>query len=325
MYFRSNHCASHPRLFWWFLTVLLTTGALASCAYPERSPEKKSLALPTVTQTVAPIRFLLSFDDGPSIQEDFNPTRHILEKLADNPIQPGIKAIFFVQTQATNGGGTPAGQALMQREYREGHLLGFHTATPGHSNHRRMSAELFEASLHRGISDHKALTGILPKLVRPPFWNYDARTFQSYHQHGMQVILTDLSANDGKIVWPNFSLRRRGHLLQQLRQLQPQIQNGELPTVNGVIPVIVTFHDPNPYTANHIEEYLEILLDNARELNLSVATKPFYDNRDEIEQAALARTIRDTQTIVKIPGFWTSLFDQIGGELAELFPPNAAH
>ncbi|HEY8877869.1 MAG TPA: polysaccharide deacetylase family protein, partial [Roseateles sp.] len=88
-----------------------------------------------------PLRFLLTFDDGPSIRSAPNPTEQVLGTLARNPVQPGIKAIFFVQTRAANGGGTPEGRALMQRELALGHVLGFHTATPGHSNHLGMPSE----------------------------------------------------------------------------------------------------------------------------------------------------------------------------------------
>jgi hypothetical protein len=47
------------------------------------------------------ILFLLMFDDGPSIREPYNPTLAILDQLAANPVQPEIKALFFVQTGLT--------------------------------------------------------------------------------------------------------------------------------------------------------------------------------------------------------------------------------
>src|SRR5688572_1030191 len=75
----------------------------------------------------APIRFLLTFDDGPSGALKNNPTGKILEALEHNEVQRGIKAIFFVQTRSIRGGDTEIGRALLQREYDEGHLLAFHT------------------------------------------------------------------------------------------------------------------------------------------------------------------------------------------------------
>ncbi|HKU47661.1 MAG TPA: polysaccharide deacetylase family protein, partial [Burkholderiales bacterium] len=55
--------------------------ALAACAGVETPP--------------APVRFLLTFDDGPAPS-----TAQVLQTLAANPVQPGIKAVFFVQTRA---------------------------------------------------------------------------------------------------------------------------------------------------------------------------------------------------------------------------------
>lgn len=252
-----------------------------------------------------PIRFLLSFDDGPSARVERNPTRTIVDRLASNPLQPGIKALFFVQTGAVNGGATEVGRALIAREWADGHLLGFHTATPGHSSHTRLDDAALSASLRRGLAEHRALTGVQPTLVRPPAWAYDARTLQAYGEQGLNLLMTDLSANDGKVGWPNFSLRRRSHFENQMLQLGERLH--ELPVVDGVRPVVVTFHDPNSYTARHIEEYLQILLDAARLAGLRVDAKAFYDDRAAIERAAQARAVRDTERIVRIPGFWTSL------------------
>lgn len=268
-----------------------------------------------------PIRYLLSFDDGPSIKEEFNPTLFILDHLAHNSLQPDIKAIFFVQTRASNGGGTPQGRSIMQREYHEGHLLAFHTATQGHSSHRYLNPVLFEQSLRDGIQDLVSITGTRPALVRPPFWSYDERTLDVYTKQGLQMILTDLTAIDGKIGWPNFSLRRRSNLFHQLENLRPRIMNGQMPVVDGVVPIIVTFHDPNTYTARHMEEYLQILVDIANELGLPLAEKPFYDTREDIEQAALQRTIVDAKTIVAIPDFWTSL----GQDLKQMISSQRAY
>src|SRR3989338_1094552 len=179
----------------------------------------------------APIRFLLTFDDGPSASLVANPTRSILDDLAHNPVQPGIKALFFVQTRAAGSGGSPQGQALLRRQQRDGHLLGFHTATAGHANHRFLSPEALQQSLRDGVADLSAIGGTPPKLVRPPYWNYDQRTFAAYQIHGLHLLLTDLSANDGKTWGIHGSLRRRSSLRDQLAQVREQIRQGELPVV----------------------------------------------------------------------------------------------
>ena len=257
----------------------------------------------------APIRFVLTFDDGPSAAHYNNATEQVLDVLADNAVQPGIRAIFFTQTRAVNGGGTPRGRELMQREWLEGHLLAFHTATPHHANHRNLPPEEFEASLQTGIADLTAITGVPPVLVRPPFWNYDQRTFAAYRQHGLQMLLTDLSANDGKIWGVNFSFHKHSNLLQQLADLKPRWLRGELPVVDGVTPIVVTFHDVNTYTSNHVEVYLQILLQVAQELDMPTASLPFYTGRDELQRAALARTVEDASVRQKLPGLWDWLWN----------------
>ncbi|MET0847999.1 MAG: polysaccharide deacetylase family protein [Pseudomonas sp.] len=256
-----------------------------------------------------PIRFLLTFDDGPSASSFWNPSMTVLDSLAQNPVQPGIKAVFFVQTGAPRAGNSDIGRGVMRREQAEGHVLGFHTATHSHTNHRSLSPQELEQSLSKGSADIAAISGAPPTLVRPPFWNYDKRVFAAYQRHGMHLLLTDLSANDGKVWGFNASPRRRANMLLQMSEVRERIALGELPTVDGVIPVVVTFHDLNRYTARHTREYLQILLDSARATGVNVAQKPFYDDTTALRRAALARTVSSGSEAVKLPGMWNWLWD----------------
>lgn len=249
-----------------------------------------------------PIRFLLTFDDGPSAMGYANSTESILTDLKQNPIQPGIKALFFVQTRGPTV--YRIGQELLAREVAEGHLIGLHTATNGHRNHRFLSPADLAASLDRGIADIRNVAGEAPTLVRPPFWSYDARTFAAYQAHGLDMMLTDLSANDGVIWGFTASLHKRSNLYKELAATRQMILAGKLPAVDGVIPVIVTFHDTNSYTARHLVEYLSILLDIARDLDMPTAAKPFYDDRAALSLAAHARCVRDASEPIALPGFW---------------------
>ncbi len=260
-------------------------------------------------KVAAPIRFLLSFDDGPASSSPNGSTESILRDLADNPLQPGIKAVFFLQTRAEGAGGSVLGRQLMQREFEQGHVLAFHTATPHHSNHRYLDPAALEQSLSDGASDIRAVTGAVPDLVRPPYWSFDQRTFAAYQAHGMHILLTDLSANDGKIWGVNFSLRRRSSMLHQLDTAREQIEAGKMPVEDGVIPVVVTFHDINSFTARHMQEYLQILVDSAHELNLPLASKPFYDDRAQLERAALARSVSSPTQHVRLPGLWNLIWN----------------
>ena len=279
---------------------------LAGCI---AAPIELTAQTETRLKAQAPVRFLLTYDDGPSASSFWNPSATVLDSLKDNPLQPGIKAVFFVQTRAPRAGDSEIGRAIMRREHEEGHILGFHTATHWHTNHRLLDPQELETSLSNGTADIAAITGAPPRLLRPPFWNYDTRTFAAYQQHGLHVLLTDLSANDGKIWGFNASPRRRANLLRQLSQVRERIALGEFPTVDGVIPVVVTFHDLNRYTARHTREYLQILLDSAAATGVRLADKPFYDDHAALEKAALARTVQQSSDQVELPGIWNWVWD----------------
>ncbi|PFH07791.1 polysaccharide deacetylase [Collimonas sp. PA-H2] len=288
------------------LIVIFVTIGATGCAI---EPVPMSPQTAERLKSQAPIRFLLTFDDGPARPRTDNPTLSILNTLAHNPLQSGIKALFFVQTRSSGAGETDFGRNIMRQETDEGHLLGFHTATPHHANHRFLNPEKFAQSLNDGIADITSIQGSPPTLVRPPFWNYDKRTFAAYQQQGMHVLLTDLSANDGKIYGIKASLRRRSNMLHLLTDVRERIAAGELPTVDGSIPVVVSFHDVNSYTADHMAEYLQILMDCASAVQLPTASKPFYDDKAALERAALARSVRDSAQVVRLPGFWSWLWD----------------
>jgi peptidoglycan/xylan/chitin deacetylase (PgdA/CDA1 family) len=253
----------------------------------------------------APIRFLLTFDDGPANAEDGNPTARILDALAANPVQAGIKAIFFTQVGSMND----IQRQLLQREHDDGHLLAFHTATPGHANHRYLEPQELAASLRDGGAALQAVSGTPTMLVRPPYWSYDARTLAAYRDHGMAMLLTDLSANDGKIHGVNWSWRKRQNLLTQMTTLRVDWQAGKLSAVDGSTPVVVTFHDLNTYTARHIEEYLAILQEVAQTLQMPSASRPFYDERGALLRAALARTVHEGDPRPVLPGLWNWIWN----------------
>ncbi len=300
------HATSKSTNIFGFLATIALLLGLSACSV---APVSESAAVAGPAQNRVPIRFLLSFDDGPVAIRENSPTQSILDDLANNPLQPGIKAIFFLQTRASDAGGSALGREFMQREYSAGHVLGLHSATAGHDNHRYLSPEVFAHSLDDGIADIRAVTGSAPSLVRPPFWSYDQRTLAEYRQHGLHMLLTDLSANDGKVWGVNFSLRRRSSMLHQLAEVREQIALGALPAVDGSIPVVVTFHDINRYTARHMREYLQILADSARELNMPTAAKPFYDDPAALERAAIARSVDDASQKVHLPGLWNWIWN----------------
>lgn len=240
-----------------------------------------------------PVRFLLSFDDGPSIHTDMhgrNPTKYILQQLKSNPVQNNIKAIFFVQTRNANGGGTERGKALLRETHRQGHLLGLHSASPdGHVEHVDMTPDELDQSLKNGIQDIRNITGYETVFVRPPDWKYDENSYSVYMRNNLNMMLTDISARDGVIHIFKISFRRRSHINHELYKVRRQIIGRQLPVVDGVIPILVTFHDPNTFTANHMTEYLSILIEESANVLLPVSDQPFYGETQALRKALLQK------------------------------------
>lgn len=253
----------------------------------------------------APVRFLLTFDDGPYGQARDNPTASILGTLAANPVQPGIKAVFFLQTRSGDGGATPLGRELIRREHEEGHLLALHDGSVwGHRSHRNLSDDELELTLSDGIADLTGFAGRAPTLLRPPYWAYDDRTLAAYERHKLAVLMTDITANDGKDWGFKGSPRRRIHFEREMKRVQERIAAGHLQPVDGVIPIVVTFHDTNTYTAEHMAEYLGMLVELAREAGLAVAPQAFYSAREPLEAAARTRANDATQRREMVPWWW---------------------
>lgn len=256
---------------------------VSACAKPTQPPSA------TRPQTY-PARFLLTFDDGPSGRRAYNPTADILDQLRSNSVQPNIKAIFFLQTRTPVHGGSAIGRQLMQRMHQEGHVLALHSGdVRGHVSHDTLSAEQLAASLRDGKQDIAGITGAPPRLLRPPFWRHNQRARAVYQQAGLHMLLTDINARDGKTIGFVASPRRRTHFRHGLSHVRAQIDAGALPVVDAVIPIVITFHDTNVYTARRMDEYLRILLEESARVGLTLSQPAFFSAGEPIERAAAAR------------------------------------
>jgi peptidoglycan/xylan/chitin deacetylase (PgdA/CDA1 family) len=239
----------------------------------------------------APVRFLLTFDDGPSARTDRNPTASILDQLADNPIQAPIKAIFFVQTRDRKHGGSAIGQRLLRRLRDEGHLLAVHSGTArGHINHTQMPLEELEQSLNDGSEDIRAITGVAPRLVRPPYWDFTNATLDAYARNHLRMLMYDIRVNDGKSGGINYAWRLRLRVAAEMRRMRDLIQQGVVPVVGDTIPLIVAFHDTNRHTAKNLQVFMRLLLEEAGKLGLAVAPKPFFDDAADVGEMAMMRS-----------------------------------
>jgi peptidoglycan/xylan/chitin deacetylase (PgdA/CDA1 family) len=242
--------------------------ALAACASAER----------TAPATI-PIRFVLSFDDGPAPS-----TAKVLDALAANPVQPGVKAIFFVQTRVSG----VEGQEMMRRTHAEGHVLAVHTGTAqGHVSHMALSREELEASLRQAQADIAGIAGAAPRFVRPPFWFYDDQALACYARVHLAMLLTDINALDGVVLGVNLVPGKRFLIRAQLERIKREWQEGAPPPMlDGATPVVATFHDVNTSTAGNLAEYLQLLVEESRAAGLTLDRRPFYDRREDLERAA---------------------------------------
>lgn len=237
-----------------------------------------------------PVRFLISFDDGPSAAARNNSTARILDVLAHNRYQPGIKAIFFVQTRHPVGGGTAVGQALLARIHEEGHVVGLHTASVrGHINHTQMPIAELDRTLDDGIADIRAVTGAAPHFLRPPYWAHNDATAARYRAHGLTMLLDDISIRDGKVRGYTANPNARSRIRADLARAARRIERGELPALGDYIPLVLTLHDTNPTTARDLEAYLGMLISEARAVGLTVHAEPFVSPAPELARVAAAR------------------------------------
>ena len=243
--------------------------------------------------TQLPVRFLITFDDGPSAALADNSTALILDTLAHNRWQNGIKAIFFVQTRHLKGGGTAQGRQLMQRMLGDGHLLGLHTASArGHINHTQMPLSELEDSLLVGIEDIRQLSGETPRFIRPPFWSFNSATLALYESHSLSMLLDDISIRDGKVhgVTSNPNVRER--IRADLQKATLRVRAGAIQALGGYIPLVMTMHDTNPTTARDLESYLGMLIEEAHYAGLVVHAQPFVSPEQELAQVANLRAHR---------------------------------
>lgn len=264
---------------WIFAPLGVTLLLLSACRMVE--------PVPPLSATAPQVRFLLTFDDGPSIREEYNPTLAIFDQLATNDIQPGIKALFFVQTEHPRGGGTPRGRDIMLTAHRKGHELGIHSVSArGHVSHTSQPDEELIPELRQAKEVLQRITGEEPRFVRPPFGACNLRTRTVYDQLGLAMLMSNVRAHDGIIYGYIGSPSRRSNIYKSLKILRATA------APETVTDVVVNFHDTNPYTARHMTEYLHILTEEARHAGFAVPANPFCANQKEVALVAEAQQVR---------------------------------
>ena len=251
------------------------------------------------------VRFLLTFDDGPSTRAQNNPTTQILNTLKSNPVQPNIKAVFFTQTRIEHHKHGELTLGLLQKQVKQGHVLGIHTGTlKNHVKHTRLSTNELDDFLQQAKAVLRQITGKKTKFIRPTYWGFNEVTIQAYKKHDLLMLLTDISVKDGKSWGYRANPRRKGVINKSIKTVKKRIDAGVINAVDGIIPIVVTFHDTNTWTAAHMESYLLLLVDSVAPAGLMLDEKPFYDNSNQIEQAVIDRALLEKTPQIQIPWPW---------------------
>lgn len=156
---------------------LRTTTAATS-----RQTESRSRASYGPPVMKAPGAVALTFDDGPGQY-----TGELLDALKEY----GVKATFFVQGQFAE-----QYPGLIRRMHQEGHGIGNHTYS-----HRFLS-ETDEATrrsqLARTSDAIERITGVRPRLMRPPGGYRNGAVFREAGRQGMAAVFWDIDTADWK-------------------------------------------------------------------------------------------------------------------------------
>jgi len=169
----------------------------------------------------------LTFDDGPHPQY----TPEILDLLN----KYDVKATFFVL-----GKFAEQYPDIIKRQAIEGHEIGNHTYS--HIDVKKVSMEKFEEEFQKTQQIIFSLTGIEPKVFRPPYGFYNEKIISIPNNQGCNVVLWS-SRQDSKD-WSNPGIDKI------VNTILSQIENGD----------IILLHDNVYHDQSQTIEALKIVL-----------------------------------------------------------------
>ncbi len=169
---------------------------------------------------------LLTFDDGPNP----NTTPYILDTLKRH----GLTAIFFVV--GTNVRKYPE---IVRRIHDEGHVIGNHTAH--HANLAHACADKALDEIRQLNTLVQQITGVRPRVFRPPYGALNHTILQAVQQEGMDVMLWSVDPYD----WRNRNMVRTCENVKRQLQLS-----------NGGRGGIILMHDTLPSSVAALEPLL---------------------------------------------------------------------
>ncbi|MCX6142001.1 MAG: polysaccharide deacetylase family protein [Ignavibacteriales bacterium] len=177
----------------------------------------------------------LTFDDGPHASA----TPRVLEILKIRH----LKATFFLL-----GENVDRYPDLVREINDQGHFVGNHSLT--HSSLLLKPSSWQSRQMKDTNEIIQKTIGKTPGLFRPPFGHFDLRTIKTASSHGLKTVMWDVDSKDYSA----------SDIKSIIRRVCRQTGPGS----------IVLFHD-NDSTSARIPEYLNPILDNLEQRNLSFA------------------------------------------------------
>ena len=146
---------------------------------------------------------MLTFDDGPS---NTGSTAQILDELAE----ANVKAMFCITGYGAKH------KELVEREFREGHVLIPHTVT--HADLATLSEPELREEIGPVYKIIEEVTGEKPKWLRPPFGSYNQKVIDlAKNEYGMQI----LNWTDGSLDWEGGKKDPQVIIDEVMKQLYP--------------------------------------------------------------------------------------------------------
>ena len=203
---------------------------------------------------MAPVRVLLTFDDGPHSGALGGDNR--TEKVLDALRHKHIKAAFFIQTHVPYRLASPNGFRIASRLHAEGHVLGVHTG--GFVDHRchkwrcTRPADIIGATngldsdMIRAKTAIKRIVGTDPKFVRATYGYTDANCMEVYSRNQLKHVYWDLVSGDDRKNATAASVR--AHLMTETKRL-----------ATGAVDLIYLLHDINEVTAENAVDFIDVI------------------------------------------------------------------
>lgn len=180
---------------------------------------------------------MLTFDDGPGAG-----TAKILDVLAQNH----VRAMFFITGNALKY------PDLVEREHREGHVLGVHTMS--HPNLTKLTPAQMRPEIDPLVSLITKVSGASPKYLRPPYGAYNKDVAAVVEEYHMEII----NWNNGSLDWDGLNADGWKEPKLVVDAVMRQLGRGS----------IILMHD----TKKHTAEALPDLIKRVREAGYEFVT-----------------------------------------------------